>query len=169
MIRASISTVFSLFIITGCASTYIIQKDDPENYISKINSLSKSYTSYVQLSDNSEFETNSLLIENDTLYVLRNGHESIPIELVSTIKLRDVARGFFDGVFMGLPIAVAATYISYKAMDDPNTGAGDLSGLGALLVGGIAWTATVIVNGIYSGNKTYIFKREENNSFRRLE
>ncbi len=167
MLKSLFFLIIILLIIVGCSSTYIVKPDDSENYSEKINSLSKIYMPLIKLSDGKHFYANSIHIEKDTLYIQKYKKEAIPLELVSSMKLRDVVRGFVDGAFMGIPIGLAATFISLELMGDCHSG--DFCGYYALLVGGIIYVATLIVNGIYSGNKTFIFQRNKDNSFSRIK
>ena len=148
-------------IFSGCSSTYYVQQSDPENNIAKINNLSKAYTPLVKLVDGTEFYPNALKIKDDSLFVLTSEYESFPLEMVSSISLRDLTRGFFDGVFMGIPVAILTGVIA--ASDD------EMNGTFALAIMGLTYAITVAANTFFSGNKTFVFEREIDNSFSRIE
>ena len=99
--------------------------------------------------------------------MLTSEYESFPLEIVSSISLRDVTRGFFDGVFMGIPVAILSGVIFATATDKGS--AGDFRGLAILFYSGIAYAVTVAVNTFFSGNKTFVFERGMDNSFSRIE
>jgi hypothetical protein len=149
------------FVFSSCSSTYYVQQNDTENNIDKINNLSKTYTPLVKLVDGTEFSTDALKIKDDSLFVLTSGYEIFPLDIVSSIELRDVSRGFFDGVFMGIPVAVLTGVIA--ASDD------EMNGTFALAIMGLTYAVTVAVNTFFSGNKTFVFNRENDNSFTRIE
>jgi hypothetical protein len=165
-------TIFALvlygFTFSGCSSTYYVQQNDPENNIAKINNLSKAYTPLVKLVDGTEFSPDALKIKDDSLFVLTSGYEIFPLNMVSSIELRDVARGIFDGVFMGIPVAILTGVIISSSAADKGS-AGDMSGLAIVFYSGIAYAVTVAVNTFFSGNKTFVFNRENDNSFSRIE
>ena len=159
--RIMFKSIFILSIVillSGCSSTYIIDKNDSYKNKDIFNFLSKKYESLVQLTDSTEYSTNTIYIKNDTLYFTRNGLESISLDKVSTIKLRDYIDGLFDGVLLGFPVGIGAMVILINA--DDNSG-----GMVPLIVAGVSYIATVVVNLIFSHNKTFIFKRDINNTF----
>ncbi|NOH00253.1 MAG: hypothetical protein HND52_20000 [Ignavibacteriae bacterium] len=165
--KTIIALVLSGLIFNSCSSTYYVQQNDPENNIEKINNLSRTYSPLVKFVDGTEIYPSSLNIKNDSLYVLTNGYETFPLEMVSSISLRDAARGFFDGVFMGIPVAILTCVIFASATDKGS--AGDFRGLVILLYSGVAYAVTVAVNTIFGGNKTFVFEREIDNSFSRID
>jgi hypothetical protein len=159
--KSIIAIVLCGLIFSACSSTYYVQQNDAENNIAKINNLSKAYTPLVKLVDGTEFYPNALKIKDDSLFVLTSGYEIFPLDMVSSIELRDVTRGFFDGLFMGIPVAVLTGVIA--ASDD------DMTGTFVLPIIGLAYAVTVAANTFFSGNKTFVFKKEIDNSFSRIE
>lgn len=163
--RNNISLILFLILLYGCSSTYLVQGDNSENYINKINYLSKSYTAFVELTDGQGFYTKSMTIKNDSLYLYKDELEAISLELVSTIKLRDIVRGFFDGFWGGIGLASASIVVVGLASGSSN----EPMGYGVLIIGGISFVATLVINSIFSGNKTFVFQRNFDNSFTQLK
>ena len=152
-----------MILLSGCSSTYFVG-EDPQNYIKRINYLGSIYSSTIELTDRTQFYADSLLIENDTLFIKGDELKSVSIENVSSIKLRDVARGFFDGLWSGLGISLVSLGILAR-------GSGDMAGAGygILIIGGTVIGASIIIHTLSSGNKTFLFKRNPDNSFTQIE
>ncbi|MBK8944110.1 MAG: hypothetical protein IPM32_02460 [Ignavibacteriae bacterium] len=159
--KNSVLLILLMISIFGCSSTYLVQGEDSENYIEKINYLTKSYVPLIKLSDGTEFYSNLIEVTKDSLVIKGYRSKSIPLELVSSIELRDWVRGFFDGFFMGIPVSFASIIITNQLMDDCT----EMCGLAGIAVGGATYAITLIANTIWSGNKTYIFVKNNNNEF----
>jgi hypothetical protein len=164
--KNSIRLIFISILLFGCSSSYIIQQNELSNFIPRIESLSDKYITRVTLTNGEEFFTSSVRIKNDTLYIQKYKPEAIPLEQVSTLKLRDQARGFFDGVLMGIPVGIAAILLGPKLFYSDSR---EFGAYGAMLVGGSAYLLTILANTYYGGNKTFVFKRNEDNTFSRIE
>ncbi len=165
LLRKTVLSFLLLLILEGCSHTYILDSENKNIHIRKINYLSKTYTTLVQLNDGQQFYTNSMHIDNDTLFIQRYKLEAIPIELVSIIKLRDIKRGFFDGFFMGIPVSFVSMLITSATLNNCT----EMCGLAMIAVGGLAYVTTVIVNTLFGGDKTFVFEKNIDNSFSRIK
>ena len=155
MFKKIIIVFLSFSILLSCSSIYVIDQNDSNNNIAVINLLGSKYKSLVKLTDGTEFYSKSIQIRNDSLFTSEDLGKAIPLDIISTIKLKDTWDGFADGIFLGMPIGIATLVISINL---------DL-GFTSLLTTIGSYLVAIIVTMTKGHNKTFVFERNVNNTF----
>ncbi len=140
---------FFVFVISGCSSLYLIEDDNSNKNIEILNMLGTRYSSTIQLIDGTFFNSDSIHIENDSLY--SNSNNTIAISKLHSIELIDRIDGLADGLMFGVPIAIGVTITGFYL------------GLSwdAYIAGEISYLISIVVDVMIGHKKVFLFNNEQ--------